>query len=127
MTGVAPLGDLVPDIEYLLVAEDEGSLLVLARSARLSRLSAQQAVTALQGESFENVTVTDARLIGDAPGIERAFFTLNHLDKPLQCDQLFIPASPDAYVAAVCSEEESADPGREMRRTALNSFNLRAH
>ncbi len=125
-TAVAPFGDLVPDIDYLLHAENEGSLLVIARSARLSRLSAQQVVTALQGESFENMAVTEARLTGSVPGEERAFFTLTHSDLSLHCDQYFVPGSADSYLVAVCSPMDSAESGREIRRTVLDSFTLHA-
>lgn len=122
----APFGDLVPDIEYLLHAEDEGSLLVVTRSVRLSRLSAQQLVSALQRESFANMTVTEAQLTGSAPEEERAIFTLTHSDLPLQCNQYFIPDSANSYLVAVCSPVDSAESGREIRQTVLDSFTLHA-
>ena len=122
LTAVTPLGELVPDIEYLLKAENDSSLLVVARSERLNRLTPHQAVTSLQGEQFDNMTVTEARLIQGVKGEEKAFFSLLHLDTPLHCDQYLVPAPPETYVVAACSLAESYNRQRDTRQTILDSF-----
>ena len=119
---VTPLGDLVPDIEYLLKAEHDSSLLVVARSERLNRLTPQQAATSLQGEQFENMTVTEASLIQGAKGEQKAHFSLMHLDTPLHCDQYLVPAPSETYVVATCSLTESYDQQRDTRQNILDSF-----
>jgi hypothetical protein len=126
MTAITPLGDLVPDVEYLLVAQNDSSLLVVARSERLNRLSAQQAVTSLQEEQFDNIIVTEADLIQAASGEAKAVFTLKHKDTPLQCDQYFVPGSSETYVVATCSLIESYKQQQGDFETILDSFSIKS-
>lgn len=126
MTAITPLGDLVPDIEYLLVAQNGSSLLVVARSERLNRLSPQQAVTSLQEEQFDNIIVTEAHLIQAAPGDVKAAFTLKHMDTPLQCDQHLVPGPSETYVAAACSLIESYKQQNGDFKTALDSLRFKS-
>jgi len=123
---VNPLGNLVSDIEYLLVAQSEDSLLVIARSERLGRLTARQAVASLQTEQFENLTVIEARLIQEEAGAEKAFFTVEHMDIPLQCDQFLVPASSDSYVLAACTLAEKHTQQSAGFRKTLDSFSAQS-
>ena len=124
MTAITPLGDLVPDTEYLLVAQNGSSLLVVARSERLNRLSPQQAVTSLQEEQFDNIIVTEAHLIQDTPGEVKAAFSAKHLNTPLQCDQYMVPGPSETYVIAACSLIESHELQQGDFKTTLDSFSI---
>ena len=126
MTAITPLGDLVPDIEYLLVAQNGSGLLVVARSERLNRLSPQQAVTSLQEEQFDNIIVTEAHLIQAAPEEAKAVFTLKHMDTPLQCDQYMVPGPSETYVVAACSLIESYKQQHGDFKTALDSLRFKS-
>jgi len=126
MMAITPLGDLVPDIEYLLVAQNDSSLLAVARSERLNRLSPQQAVTSLQEEQFENIIVKEAHLIQATPGKAKAVFTLKHMDPPLQCDQHLVPGSSATYVVAACSLIESYKQQHGDFKTSLDSFSIKS-
>jgi len=126
VAAVTPLGNFVTDFEYLFAAEGDSNMLVVARSERLNRLSPQQAVTSLQEESFDNITVKEARLVQATEGEEKAFFKLEHLDIPLQCDQYFVPGSEETYVVSACSLAESNNQQQEEFNKALSSFNVRS-
>jgi hypothetical protein len=126
MTAISPFGDLVPDVEYLLVAQNDSSLLVVTRSERLNRLSTQQAVTSLQEEKFDNIIVTEAHLIEAAPGDVKAVFTLKHTDTPLQCDQYLVPGPSETYVVAACSLIEIYKQQHGDFKTALDSFSIKS-
>ena len=125
-TAITPLGDLVPDIEYLFVAQNGPSLLVVARSERLNRLSPQQAVVSLQEEQFDNITVTEAHLIQVAPGDVKAAFTLRHMDTALQCYQHLVPGPSETYVVAACSLIESYKHHIGDFKTALDSLSIKS-
>ncbi len=123
---ITPLGDLLPDTEYLLVAQNGSSLLVVARSERLNRLSPQQAVTSLQEEQFDNIIVTETHLIQAAPGDVKAAFTLKHMDTVLQCDQHLVPGPSETYVAAACSLIENYKQKNEDFKIALDSIRVKS-
>ena len=126
MTAISPLGDLVPDVEYLLVAQHDSNLLVVARSERLNRLSTQQAVTSMQEEQFDNIIVTEANLLQATPGDAKSVFTLKHLDTPLQCDQYLVPGPSETYVVAACSLIENYKQQHGDFKTALDSFSIQS-
>ena len=121
---VAPLGEIVPDIDYLLFAENESEFLVVARSGRLNRLSPEQAVISLRQELFENITVTEARLTKDAAQGDRAVFVLQRTDQPLYCRQSFAPGSLATYVVAACTPSEQTNTNSVELDMAINSFRI---
>jgi hypothetical protein len=121
---VAPLGDIVPDIDYLLFAENEFEFLVVTRSERLNRLTAQQAVISLRQELFENITVTEARLTQDKAAGDTAVFVLQRTDQPLYCWQSFSPGPSATYLVAACTPSENQNLFNPELNTVINSFTI---
>lgn len=121
---VQPLGSLVPDLTYLLVAQNDSSLLIVAQSERLNRLSPEQAVASLQSEAFDNLEVLEVRRVQLEPAAERAFITLAHKDPPLQCSQHLVPGPTETYLVAACSPKDVYDTQRRVMLDILNSFTL---
>lgn len=119
-----PLGDFLPDLNTLLVAQHDASRLVVAQSARLSRLTPEQAVSSLRSESFENLELLEVNRIQLEPGSDRAFITIAHKDLSLQCAQHLVPGPSEAYLVAFCSPPEGYDTQRRIFLEALNSFTL---
>jgi len=119
---VTPLGDLIPDTEFLLIAQNDLDLLVVAQSERLNRLSPQQAVRSLQQQQFDNVTVKETQLIKGESGEERALLSLRHLKTSLHCDQYLVPASTVTYLVAACTSAENYDQQQATLTAALESF-----
>lgn len=123
-TAVAPLGDIVPDIDYLLFAENESEFLVVARSERLSRLTPQQAVLSLRGEPFENITVADAHVTQDTAAGDTAVFVLQRTDQPLCCWQSFSPGTSETYLVTACTASENYNLFSPELNTIINSFSI---
>ena len=121
---VAPLGDIVPDIDYLLFAEKESEFLVVARSERLNRLTPQQAVISLRQELFENITVTEARLTQDRAAGDTAVFVLQRTDQPLYCWQSFSPGTSETYLVSACTPSENYSLFSPELNTVINSFTI---
>ncbi|UCC52302.1 MAG: hypothetical protein JSV68_24905 [Anaerolineaceae bacterium] len=121
-TAVAPLGDIVSDLEYLLFSKNESDFLVVARSERLNRLTAQQAVVSLQEEPFENTIVNEARLIRNTAGEDTAVFALEHMEPPLFCVQSLTPNTTETYLVAACTSPENHALHSHELNVVLNSF-----
>ncbi len=119
---VLPLADFVPDTEYLFIAQRDQGLMVVARSERLNRLPPQQAVTAIQAEYFENISVTGAKEIAGSTGEPRAQFSVTHAGLPLQCDQHMVPSPTYTFLVAACAAPDDYDWQQEIFRDGLSSF-----
>ena len=123
-TAVAPLGDIVPDIDYLLFAENESEFLVVARSERLNRLTAEQAVISLREEIFENITVSEARLTQDTAAGDTAVFVLRRTDQPLYCWQSYSPSRSETYLVTACTPSENYNLFSPELTSVINSFRI---
>ncbi len=123
---VKPLGDLVPDIDYLMVAQNDGNLLVVTSSERLYRLSTEQAAAALQTESFNNLIITEAQLLTSGVAEDRVLITLNHVNLSLKCKQHLVPAHSETYLIAVCTSAENYGSQQDIFKDILDSFTMRA-
>jgi len=124
---VSPLGKFVSDIDYLLLATNESSIIVIARSDRLNRLSPQQAVASLQQEQFDHISVSEARLIQNAVEEDVADFSIIHTDPPLYCRQYFVPGPLETYIVAACSSPEGYDLHQDEFNKTLLSFRILGH
>ena len=123
---IMPLGALVPDIDYLLVAHNGKSLLVVTSSDRLNQLSARQAAAALQAESFDNLVITEARLLTSGTAEDRVSITLTHMDRPLKCNQRLVPAQSKTFLIAACASAENYSSQQELFKDVLDSFVVQA-
>ncbi len=121
-TAVAPLGPLAPDTEILLVGANDPAFLVVANSPRLGQISPQQAVTALQTEAFDNLTVEETRLVNNVAGQLQADFLIKHPDGDIQCRQRYFTASGEGFLAAVCTPANAAGRFNKQFNDILLSF-----
>lgn len=121
---VLPLSDLVPDTEYMLIAQSDDELLVAIRSERLNQLSPEQAVTSLRTESFEGITVEETREIKNAQDGNRAFISLILADPPLRCIQHLVLGTVDAFLIAACTIPDDFDGQERILQDGLDSMTI---
>lgn len=121
----APLTSLVPDSEQIFMAGNESILLVISRSNRLNRLTAEQSVASLTQESFPGIVVEDARQAQNSAGEIVAMFTITQVNPALRCRQLLLPGQSTAYLVSACAANEDAAQFLDEFDLVLDSFQLR--
>ncbi len=120
----APLGTLVPDSEYLLLAGNDSILLIVTRSERLNRLTPEQAVISLRQESFEGITIEDAHQKQNGVENNSAVFTIKHESPPMICRQLLTRDPTKTYLVAACTSINKDAQFVGEINAALDSFQL---
>lgn len=105
-TAVAPFGDLVDDTEILLVAASDDTavpgFLVVARSQRLSALTAEEAASFLDTLSDADVEVVATSSTTNLAGLPQVRYGLNHPNVGQQCENLYVPLADASYLVGAC-------------------------
>lgn len=121
-----PLGQLVNDLVVTFLATSapapDGALLVVARSALLNRLTAQQAIAAVQQS---RLIVVEAAY---APDFDKSHVAIT-LDVDGQngtwrCEQQFVNGPDEAWLLAICAPVAEYGRIQATVRTILSSYQV---
>lgn len=131
MTALQPWSELVDDLAPLMVStapEAAGTRLVIARSARLARLTPRQAVAALEAETFPDVERQASSLITTpTTGQEQAalhWLVQDDAVGQLHCLQRFAVTDAYGYVATACAPTSDFAFAEAMLKDTLETFSL---
>ncbi len=120
-----PLLELAPDSEFLLLAQGDSAVLTITRSERLGRLTVDNVVRSMNGETFPGSTILTAEKRGGSAGSNLAAITLEQSDPSMICRQHFLPEPGGATLASICSNPEQFERQAVLFETILNSLTVR--
>jgi hypothetical protein len=124
-SALQPLFNLGSDGDLLLTAMIDSAVLAVARSERLSQLTADNVVGSLGSEEFPQSSVLSTEKGVSSTRMATAVITVEQEDPPLICRQHFLPNAGGAYLAAICSEPEQFERHAAEFDTILSSLNVR--
>ena len=122
----APLGSFLPDGETHFIAGNDSVLLVVTRSERLNRLTAEQLAASLRQENFPGLSVENVRQKQNSSEEIGTIFTVIHNDPAIQCHQLFMPGSEAAYLVSACAAAEDNAEFKDQFDRSLDSFQIQS-